>query len=105
MGKRATREIQRPAYAATLAVDLGADETYLIPAQLTGAMTINATITEAEAGDQLTVIVNADGTARTVTFGTGLNAAAIVAAINLKAAVNFVHDGTEFVEVGRYTEA
>ena len=69
-GRNITQELLEPAYAATLAVTIRAQQTYLIPGQLTGALTINATNdAEVQIGDVLVMVFSADGTARTVTFG------------------------------------
>ena len=66
------------------------------------AMTINIATTYAELGDQVLLKLANDGTARTVTFGTGIKASAtVVGTINKTINVLFMFDGTNYVEVTR----
>jgi hypothetical protein len=90
------------AYAATIAIVPNASKTFVNVAELTGAATINATVTDCVVNDELVFTLLADGTGRTVTFGTGLNASATIAVTADKnATVSFVYNGTTFVETGR----
>lgn len=90
------------AYAATIAVTPNASKTYFNVAQLTGNATINATVSNCEINDEVVFTFSADGSNRTVTFGTGLNASAtIVVAASKNATTSFVFNGTTFVETGR----
>lgn len=93
-------EKQAPDYAATLAVAVKQMHTFVQPAELTGAATINLTIDpQVTAGAQLHLKLDADATARTVTLGTGFDAG--LASIAVKAAsiafMTFTYDGTAFV--------
>lgn len=95
-------EKQTPAYGATLAVNIKQMQTFLQPAELAGAATINLTIdAQVTAGAQLHLKLDADSSARTVTLGTGFDAA--VADIVVPAAgvvfLSFTFDGTSFVAV------
>ena len=68
------------------------------------AMTVSvATSPDAEAGDELVLVLANDGTSRTVTFGGGLTAPGgnLVGVVSTSATVSFVHNGTGFVEVSR----
>jgi len=92
---------QTPDYAAVLAVSITQMETFLQPAELTGAVTINLTIaTQVTKGAKLYVKLDADDQgAKTATLGTGFDAAApdeVVASDTVKFAT-YVYDGTAFV--------
>jgi hypothetical protein len=94
-------DVQSKAYAATIAVDIKNSETVVKVAQLTGAATINATLSaELPVGSVLTVELEADGTARTVTWGTGFTGVAYQVAISKKAVASFKFTGTTFVSTG-----
>lgn len=100
-----TQDFQEPAYAATLAIAPSRQRTTIKPATLTGAMTVNATLTNAYADDELTFLVTADGTARVVTFGTGfVSAGTLTAAISKRATATFKFDGVAYVEVSRFVQ-
>jgi hypothetical protein len=67
----------------------------------TGAETINAA-SVGPAGQRATFIFAADGSARTITFGTNFAASAtVVRGASLRASITFVSDGTTWIEVGR----
>ena len=75
-------------------------QTFLQPAKLTGAATINLTIdAQVTAGAQLHLKLEADSTARTVTLGTGFDTglASIAVAASKVAFMTFTYDGTAFV--------
>ena len=93
-------EKQTPAYGATLAVNIKQMQTFLQPAELTGAATINLTIdAQVTAGAQLHLKLDAGGTGRTVTLGTGfdIGLASIVVKAYTIAFMTFIYDGTAFV--------
>lgn len=92
-------DIQTPAYAATIAATIQNLMTIIAPAQMTGALTINLTLDQGvKAGARLLVKALSDGTARTVTWGTGFsNATAMTGVISKTKAIEFVYDGTGFV--------
>lgn len=93
-------EKQKPAFAATLAVEVKQMETFLQPTELTGAVTLNLTVNEqVTAGAKLHLKLDADGTNRTVTLGTGFDAAAadITVTANTVVFKSFVFDGAAFV--------
>jgi len=101
-GATTAADIQTPAYTATLSVTTTARATKLMPAQLTGAMTINMVTTSAQAGDIIHMIFGADGTNRVVTFGTGLKSSGTMTVIASKfGGIQFMYDGTEWVAMGR----
>jgi hypothetical protein len=67
----------------------------------TGNETINAA-SGGIAGQRATFIFAADGSARTITFGTNFAASAtVVRGASLRASITFVSDGTTWIEVGR----
>lgn len=96
-------EYQALAYAATIALKLSLAKTIVKVAQLTGALTITAETSRPQIGDDLTILFNADTTARTVTFSTGFSpsAATLVVAISKQASITFCFDGVSWVETGR----
>lgn len=101
-GRIQTVEYQAPAYAATIALQLSSARTFIKVAQLTGALTMTAETTRPQIGDELQLLFVADGTARTVTFGTGFSpSATLVVAISKQASASFCFDGTSWVETGR----
>lgn len=104
-GRTITQDFQTPAYAATLAITPTCQKTTIKPATLTGAVTINATTTNAFADDDLFVLVTADTTARVVTFGTNfVSAGTLTAAISKRATAHFKFDGVTYVEVARFVQ-
>lgn len=95
-------DFKTPAYGATIAVHPNASKTIVKVAQLTGAATITASTVDAYAGDELIFLFAADGTGRTVTFGTGLKPSATLAVTASKfGSASFMFDGTNWIETGR----
>ena len=95
-------EKQTPDYAATIAATVKQMETFIQPAELTGAVTLNLTIdSQVTAGAKLHLKLDADGTNRTVTLGTGFDASAadITVTANTVVFKSFVYDGAAFVPV------
>ncbi|HAQ21115.1 MAG TPA: hypothetical protein DCR40_18060 [Prolixibacteraceae bacterium] len=93
-------EVQVPAYAATLAVTIKQMETFLQPATLTGAVTINVTVdAQVTPGAKLHLKLTADGTQCIATIGTGFDAAApdLTVAISSTVFKSYTYDGTAFV--------
>lgn len=101
-GRVLTYDFKKPAYASTLSVTTNASKTFIEPAVLTGAMTVNAVVTNAQEYDELVVILLSDTTSRTVTFGTNFKTTGTIApAISKSATISFVFDGTNWLETGR----
>jgi len=101
-GRVLTHDYKKPAYASTLSVALNASKTFVEPAQLTGAVTINAVVTSCQEYDEAQFIFSADGTNRVVTFGTNFKTSGTVTVTASKyATVKFVFDGTYWLEVSR----
>jgi hypothetical protein len=97
-------EKQTPAYAATIAATIKQMESFLQPAQLTGALTLNLTIdSQLTAGAKLYLKLEADGTNRVVTLGTGFDddASNITVTASTVFCRTFVYDGTAFVPVNQ----
>ncbi len=91
---------QTPDFGATLAVTVKQRDTFLQPATLTGAVTINLTLdAQLTAGAKLYLKVTADGTNRVVTLGTGFDAAATDITVTASTCFcrTFVYDGNAFV--------
>lgn len=96
-----TAEVQSLAYAATTAATVKRQITVLKLAEMAGAVTLNLTIgDDVKEGALLMVQAASDGTARALTFGTGMNAPACAGTISTKKAVCFIFDGTSFVATG-----
>jgi len=94
-GRVITQDYKAPAYSATLAIVPTAQFTTFNVGQLTGAMTVNATVTNMYIGDEVTFLVAADGTNRIVTFGTNFLSSGTVTVTAAKTAtVKGVFDGT-----------
>ncbi len=98
--------IQSPAYGATIAIAPTVKTTKYFVAQLTGAATINATVTGLVQGDVVVLAFSADGTNRTVTFGTNFQSSAtLTVTANKYGTASFIFNGTYLVETGRAATA
>ena len=94
-GRVITQDYQAPDYAATIAVTPTAQFTCFNVAQLTGAATVTATVTNMYIGDEVTFLFAADGTNRIVTFGTNfVSSGTVTVTASKKATVKGVFDGT-----------
>ena len=101
-GRVLTNYYVKPAYASTISVNLNASKSYVAPAQLTGASTINAVVTNCVEFDEAQFVFSADGTNRVVTFGTNFKTSGTVTVTASKyATVKFVFNGTYWIEVSR----
>lgn len=102
-----TRNKQDVAYAATIALVCdAADLGYYDFAQLTGAATINATVTNLKKFDEVVFLFDNDGTERIVTFGTNfLSSGTLTIAISTTATVRGVFDGSDIRIYGREISA
>lgn len=86
-------------YDSAIDVDVLNMETLLEIGELTGDLTLNLKVNhQVDAGANLTVIAVADGTARTLTFGTGIEAKAHSVTASKKFAYTFKYDGQTFVQ-------
>lgn len=102
-----SRENLTPTYAASIALAPSAERTKVWIA-LTGALALTASGASSYKGDEMDVIFSADGSARTVTPGSGisgLSAATIVCAASKTAQIALVFDGTNWVEKSRTVQA
>jgi len=96
------KEIKSISYAASIAVTPFSEQTTYRIGQLTGALTMTSILTKTYTGDKMTVIFNADGTARTVTFSTGFSASGtLVVAASTYATVEFTFNGSAWQETSR----
>lgn len=99
---RDTVDIQTPAYGASIAITTTKKTTKVIPAQLTGALTLTAVVTGALIGDILIFVFSADGTNRVVTFSTNFNSAGTLTVVASKfGSTSFCYNGTAWIETGR----
>ena len=97
-----TQDAIQPAYIATLAIIPSQQHNLIAPAQLTGAMTINATVTNLFIGDIVRTMFSADATNRVVTFGTGFASSGTLTVLASKFGfVDFMFNGTVLQEMGR----
>lgn len=105
-GRHSTHET--PAYAATIEVTDQAAKFHLFkPAQLTGALTVNATnVTKHKVGDEFVFTFENDATERIVTFGTNiLSSGTITIPISKTATARGVYDGAKIRITGREISA
>ena len=101
-GRVITYSYYNPAYAATLLVAPNDSSTSYIVQELTGALTINASLGTALPLDVITFLFNADTSNRVVTFGTGFSSAGtLTVTASKKGSASFVFDGVSFVERSR----
>lgn len=88
-------------YAATIALSIENTKTICTVSQLTGAATLNVTPSaEQAAGDSLLVKTSADGTNRTITWGTSMSGVAVSNTANKSFIHEFEFDGSNFVHKG-----
>lgn len=101
-GRTITQGFKSVAYAATVALKPNTQFTTVVVGQLTGAITVTATVTNAYAGDILRICFSADTTNRVVTFTTGFQSAGTVTVTASKyATVSFIFNGATWVELSR----
>lgn len=104
--RTATQDALAVAYAATIAIVPDKCDNLFQIAQLTGAATINATVTGLYIGDKVRFLFSADGTNRVVTFGTGFaSAGTLTITASKKGSAEFMFDGAALVEVSRAATA
>ena len=110
--RRAFNDFQAPAYSATIALAIKphAANTLIQTAALTGVATITANVgtstTAPFIGDTLQLMLVSDGTSRVVTFGTGFLPNGTLSVTTAKyAIINFVFNGTGWLENGRTVSA
>lgn len=96
-------EKQEPAYAATLAVAVKQMNTFLQPAALTGAVTINLTVDSQVTPGAMLHLKAGAAAERVITLGTGFHddAANITVAAGTVVCKSFVFDGTSFIPVNQ----
>lgn len=88
------------AAAATMAVTVNNQETVITISQMTAPGTLNLTLDSVKTGANLLVKVSADGTGRTLTFGTNMTAVAYAIGASKSVAITFKYDGSKFIHVG-----
>ena len=99
---------ESPAYAAAIEVtDQAAKRHVVTPAQLTGALTLNATnVTKHIVGDEFVFHFSTDGTQRIVTFGTNiLSSGTVTIPANKTATARGFFNGTSICITGREISA
>jgi hypothetical protein len=99
---------ESPAYAAAIEVtDQAAKRHIVSPAQLTGALTLNATaVTKHIVGDEFVFHFSTDGTQRIVTFGTGfLSSGTVTIPANKTATARGYFNGTSICITSREISA
>jgi hypothetical protein len=92
-------------YGATLVLAPNSKNTeYSI--SLTGACALNLGTENADLGDQVTILLKADGTARTTTWGANISTttATLVTAINKTAVARFIFSGTKWIQLSNVAE-
>lgn len=105
-GRVLTNAKLAPAYAASVTIVPNASRTFVIPADLTGALSLVATTSLSQDCDELVCVFKASGANRVVTFSTGFASAGTLTVLSGKSgSVSFVYNGTAFVEKCRALEA
>jgi len=104
---RIYRERKTFAAASTITATPAANFNEFDTAALTGATLFDMVITKSVQGDIVRIIFLCDSTIRTVTLGAGQKnaAATIVLVASEKAIVDYVFDGTVFLETSRSISA
>ncbi|MEB0264073.1 hypothetical protein, partial [Mucilaginibacter sp. 10I4] len=90
-------DFQTPAFAATIALVIGAQmaKTIIAPVVLTGSVTFTANVDTPLIGDRIEFLLTPDGTTRVVTFGTGFASTGPLSVTTGKyASAQFVFNGT-----------
>jgi hypothetical protein len=101
-GRIITLDYQAPAYATPLSITCTRQLTCINVAQLTGALTINAVVTDMYIGDEVTILLATDGTQRVVTLGTNiLSSGTVTIPASKTATVKLVFDGTNLRCISR----
>lgn len=92
-------DAQTPAYAAALALTITNQLTHVtLSNAMSGGMTVNLTIdSEVKRGARLILTAASDGTARTITPGTGMLGTAEAGVISKTKQLVFEYNGTAFV--------
>lgn len=91
-------DVQEIEAAAVMAAEVLNSETILQISEMAAAGTLNLTVSDkVPEGANLTVEVSADGTGRTLTFGTGLQGVAYAITASKKAVLTFKWNGIKFV--------
>ena len=104
--RTATQDSLSIAYAATIGITPVTTDNLYVIGQLTGALTMNATVTGLYIGDKVSVLLSSDASARVVTFGTNFLSAGTLSVTGTKTAyADFVFDGTNLREMGRTVTA
>ncbi|MFX1704594.1 hypothetical protein PV783_11605 [Chitinophaga sp. CC14] len=97
-----TQDYKAPAYAASIKITASQQDTLVVPATLTGAVTFTADTTLPFIGDKMRILLKADATSRVATFGTGFSSAGtLTLAISKEGYIEFIFNGTAWVEMGR----
>ncbi len=107
-GRLVTQQHVNAAFAATIAVVVTAQKTTIVIAQLTGDVTLNLTedlaVGALQEGDEITIMASADGSTRTITFGTKITAVDLVLLTGENGVVTGVYDGTNFLAVVQHQD-
>ena len=97
-----SKEAKTITYASTVTVTPTQEKTIYNFAQLTGAISIVAKITQAYTGDEITCIFHADGSDRVVTFSTGITSAGtFTIPASTYSLAQFVFNGVAWEEISR----
>lgn len=92
---------QSKTFASTIAATINRPDTFITLATLSGDATVNLTVDAVVLpGARLFIKSTSDGTARTLTFGTGFTAKALAGTISKSNVSSFIYDGTNFVNTG-----
>lgn len=93
-------------YSATLVLNPNSKNSEFA-ISLTGACALNISTVNADLGDQVTVLLKADGTNRTTTWGANISTgtATLITLANKTAVARFIYSGTKWVQLSNVAEA
>ena len=98
-------ELNTPAYAAALTLSPNAFGSNFIPGDLTGALALTIDAANAQEADKLICVVKGSGAARIVTLtGDVISDGTRTAADAKQATIEFIFDGTNYVETSRFVQ-
>jgi hypoxanthine-guanine phosphoribosyltransferase len=97
-----TQDYKTPAFAASIKITTTEQDTLVVPAVLTGAVTFTADVTLPYVGDKMRFLLKSDATGRVATFGTGFSSAGTLTLASSKEGyIDFIFNGAAWVEMGR----
>ncbi len=98
-GRILTYSYLTPAYATPYTFIANNSETTIKMATLTGALTVNSTVTKCQAADKLNLVFTADGSNRIVSLATGFTAQNDTVLANTTHYLTFIFNGVKWIRL------